>query len=132
MTEFVQECRREWRRLGVPDPIASEMAADLTADLEEARAEGGSPEDVLGNNAFDPRRFAAAWAEVNTYVDAASEPSPVCQACDARAFCGRCPAWSLIETGTTAAPVSYWCEIAQARKSRYSATALTASAANPP
>lgn len=63
MTEFVQECRREWRRLGVPDPIASEMAADLTADLEEARAEGGSPEDVLGNNAFDPRRFAAAWAD---------------------------------------------------------------------
>jgi hypothetical protein len=38
------------------------MAADLTADLEEAEAEGGSPEDVLGNSAFDPRRFAAAWA----------------------------------------------------------------------
>ena len=62
MNEFVDECRREWRRLGVPDPVASEMAADLTADLEEAEAEGGSPEDVLGNSAFDPRRFAAAWA----------------------------------------------------------------------
>ncbi len=62
MNEFVDECRREWRRLGVPDPVANEMAADLTADLEEAEAEGGSPEDVLGNSAFDPRRFAAAWA----------------------------------------------------------------------
>jgi hypothetical protein len=38
------------------------MAADLTADLGEAAAEGESPEDVLGNGAFDPRRFAAAWA----------------------------------------------------------------------
>jgi len=62
VSEFVEECRREWRRLGVPDPIANEMAADLTADLEEAEAEGGSPQDVLGNSAFDPRRFAAAWA----------------------------------------------------------------------
>ncbi len=63
MSEFVEECRREWRRLRVPDPIANEMAADLTADLEEAEAEGGSPEDVLGNSAFDPQRFAAAWAQ---------------------------------------------------------------------
>ena len=62
MNEFVEECRREWRRLGVPDPVANEMAADLNADLEEAEAEGASPEDVLGNSAFDPRRFAAAWA----------------------------------------------------------------------
>ena len=62
MSEFVAECRCEWRRLGVAYPIANEMAADLAADLEEAEAEGGSPEDVLGNSAFDPRRFAAAWA----------------------------------------------------------------------
>lgn len=62
MSEFVDECRQEWRRLGVSDPIANEMAADLAADLEEAEAEGGSAEDVLGNSAFDPRQFAAAWA----------------------------------------------------------------------
>jgi hypothetical protein len=62
MKEFVDECRREWRRLGVSDPIANEMAADLTADIEEAEAEGGSAEDVLGNSAFDPRRFAGSWA----------------------------------------------------------------------
>jgi hypothetical protein len=62
VNEFVDECRREWRRLGVPDPVANEMAADITADLQEAEADGGTPEDVLGNSAFDPRRFAAAWA----------------------------------------------------------------------
>ncbi len=62
MNEFIEECRGEWRRLGVPDPVANEMAADLAADLQEAEAEGGSAEDVLGTSAFDPRRFAAAWA----------------------------------------------------------------------
>jgi hypothetical protein len=62
VNEFVDECRREWRRLGVSEPIANEMAADLTADIEEAEAEGGSAEDVLGNSAFDPRRFAGSWA----------------------------------------------------------------------
>ncbi len=62
MNEFVEECRREWRRLGVPDPIANEMAADLTADIEEAESEGGTAEDVVGNGAFDPERFAGSWA----------------------------------------------------------------------
>jgi hypothetical protein len=73
VSEFVEECRREWKRLGVPEPIANEMAADLTADLHEAEAEGGSPEDVLGNSAFDPRRFAAAWA---TARGVTSPPAP--------------------------------------------------------
>ncbi|HWH12132.1 MAG TPA: hypothetical protein VG165_13465 [Solirubrobacteraceae bacterium] len=62
MSEFVDECRREWKRLRVPDPIANEMAADLAADLQEAEAEGASPEQVLGSEAFDPRSFAASWA----------------------------------------------------------------------
>src|SRR5262249_6625359 len=56
------ECRREWQRLSVPDQVANEMAADLKADLEEAEAEGASPEAVLGSEAFDPRSFAASWA----------------------------------------------------------------------
>jgi hypothetical protein len=73
VSDFVEECRREWRRLGVPDPVANEMAADLTVDLEEAEAEGGSPEDVLGNSAFDPRRFAAAWAAARGVTSA---PAP--------------------------------------------------------
>ena len=62
MSEFVEECRREWKRLRVPDPIANEMAADLVADLNEAEADGASPEEVLGNAAFDARTFAATWA----------------------------------------------------------------------
>lgn len=62
MNEFVEECRREWKRLGVPDPVANEMAADLAADLREAEAEGVSAEEVLGSGAFDPRSFASAWA----------------------------------------------------------------------
>jgi hypothetical protein len=73
VSDFVEECRREWRRLGVPDPVANEMAADLTVDLEEAEAEGGSAEDVLGNSAFDPRRFAAAWAAARGVTSA---PTP--------------------------------------------------------
>jgi hypothetical protein len=62
VNKFVEECRSEWKRLGVPDSVANEMAADLAADLEEAEAEGASAEDVLGSGAFDPRSFAAAWA----------------------------------------------------------------------
>lgn len=74
MIEFVEECRREWKRLGVPDPIANEMALDLTADIEEAESDGGSAEDVLGNSLFDPRRFAAAWASARGVT---SPPIPV-------------------------------------------------------
>jgi hypothetical protein len=62
MNGFVDECRREWKRLRVPDPVADEMATELVADLDEAEAEGASAEDVLGSGASDPRAFAASWA----------------------------------------------------------------------
>jgi hypothetical protein len=62
VNEFVEECRREWKRLGVPDPVANEMAAELEADLQEAEGEGVSAEEVLGSGAFDPRAFATGWA----------------------------------------------------------------------
>lgn len=62
MTEFVEQCRREWSRLGVPAAFANEMAGDLEADLAEARADGVSPEAVLGNGYFDAECFAASWA----------------------------------------------------------------------
>jgi hypothetical protein len=70
VNEFVQECRSEWKRLGVPDAVADEMAAELTADLEEAAAEGVPAEDVLGSAAGDPRAFAAAWAAERGVVGA--------------------------------------------------------------
>jgi hypothetical protein len=62
MSEFVEQCRGEWRRLGVADPLAEEMAADLASDLEEAEAEGLSATEYLGASASDPRVFAASWA----------------------------------------------------------------------
>ena len=68
MTEFVDACRQEWKRLGVPDPVANEMAADLDADLAEANAEGVSAAEVLGSGAFDPRSFAAEWATARGVV----------------------------------------------------------------
>jgi hypothetical protein len=85
VNEFVEECRREWRRLGVPDPIANEMAADLTADIEEAESEGGTAEDVLGNSAFDPQRFAGSWA-IARGVTAPPAPSRVPRRWPALAF----------------------------------------------
>jgi hypothetical protein len=62
MNDFVEQCRQEWKRLGVPDPLAEEMAADLASDLREAEADGVSAEEFLGSSAFDPRSFAASWA----------------------------------------------------------------------
>jgi beta-lactam-binding protein with PASTA domain len=60
MKAFVEECRHEWKRLGVPGLLADEMAAELEADLTEAEAEGISAADLLGES--DPHRFAATWA----------------------------------------------------------------------
>jgi hypothetical protein len=62
MSDFVTQCRSEWKRLGVPDPLADEMAADLASDLHDAEAEGVSAEELLGSSVFDPRSFAATWA----------------------------------------------------------------------
>jgi hypothetical protein len=62
MSDFVEQCRLEWKRLGVSDPLADEMAADLASDLSEAEADGVSVEELLGRSAFDPPSFAAKWA----------------------------------------------------------------------
>jgi hypothetical protein len=62
VSDFVDQCRRQWKKLRVPDSVADEMAADLEADLREAEAEGVSAEEVLGSSAFDPRSFATSWA----------------------------------------------------------------------
>jgi hypothetical protein len=60
VNDFIEQCRREWERLGVPDLLAEKMAADLAADLREAEAEGISADDYLG--ASDARAFASSWA----------------------------------------------------------------------
>jgi hypothetical protein len=69
MSSYVEECRREWRRLGVPDLLADEMAAELEADLAEAQADGVAAAEMLGES--DPRRFAAAWASERGLVSEA-------------------------------------------------------------
>jgi radical SAM protein with 4Fe4S-binding SPASM domain len=60
--------------------------------------------------------FRAAWRQLQRFVDTTPPPSPKCQACDARALCPRCPAWSERETGMLTEPVPYLCEIARARQ----------------
>jgi hypothetical protein len=71
MTAYVEECRQEWKRLGVPDLLAEEMALDLEADLAEAEADGVSAAEMLGES--DPRRFAATWASERGLV---TDPAP--------------------------------------------------------
>ena len=63
--------------------------------------------------------FGQAWEAVQQFVDSAPPLSDECRRCDTRVFCGRCPPWSLMETGTLTEPVQYWCEIARARKERF-------------
>jgi branched-subunit amino acid ABC-type transport system permease component len=58
VTAFVDECRREWRRLRVPAELADEMAYELEADLAEA----GSLEELLGTAPVDASMFARNWA----------------------------------------------------------------------
>lgn len=62
MSDFVEQCRREWKRLGVPDPVAEEMATELASDLSEAEADGVSAQEFLGRSTLDPPSFAATWA----------------------------------------------------------------------
>jgi hypothetical protein len=69
MSRFVEECQKEWKRLGVSQATANEMAADLEVDLAEAEADGVSPEEVLGNGYFDARAFAAEWARARGVID---------------------------------------------------------------
>jgi hypothetical protein len=68
--------------------------------------------------------FRAAWEQVQRYVDNAPPMAPLRIACDARAYCPRCPAWSQLETGTLSDPVPYLCEIANARKERYAPSCM--------
>jgi hypothetical protein len=75
MSDFVEQCRQEWRHLGVPDPLAEEMAADLAADLSEAEAEGVSAEELLGSSFFDPSSFAATWASERGVIPEPPRPA---------------------------------------------------------
>lgn len=73
MSDFVADCRQEWRRLGVSAHLAEEMASDLASDLEEAEAEGVSIEQLLGASASDAAAFAASWAAERGIIPATSD-----------------------------------------------------------
>jgi hypothetical protein len=73
MTAYVDECRHEWKRLGVPDLLAEEMATELESDLAEAQADGVSAAEMLGES--DPRRFAATWASERGLVPEQPQPA---------------------------------------------------------
>jgi len=76
---------------------------------------------VLPQPGARPRKigFAEAWKQLQHYVDIAPPVITDCAACDALPYCGRCPAWSMMESGTLTEAVPYLCEIARARKERY-------------
>jgi hypothetical protein len=75
MNDFVEQCLMEWRRIGVPDAIANEMASDLEADLSDAAADHVPPEEVLGNGIFDAPSFARSWAAARGVIPPAP-PTP--------------------------------------------------------
>ncbi|HEX3873838.1 MAG TPA: hypothetical protein VHW26_06810 [Solirubrobacteraceae bacterium] len=114
MSQFVDECRREWRRLRVPDAVANEMAADLEADLADAEADGASAEQVLGSGAFDPRAFAASWAAER----GVAQPPPVRR--------GRLPGRSRIVVAVVAAALIATLTVGLAASSRGSAATRVA------
>lgn len=74
MNDFVERCLREWRRIGVPEAAANEMAADLDADLRDAAADDVAPEEVLGNGIFDAASFARSWAAARGLIPPAHIP----------------------------------------------------------
>ncbi len=63
--------------------------------------------------------FKEAWKQVGSFVETAPPASAECRSCEALPYCGRCPAWSMMETGTLTQPVPYLCAIAKARLERY-------------
>ncbi|MBV5330438.1 MAG: radical SAM protein [Chlorobium sp.] len=65
--------------------------------------------------------FQLAWEQLYRFVDDSPSLDPACLACDVRIYCPRCPAWSAVENNTLTKPVPYLCEIAKARKQRFSA-----------
>lgn len=59
--------------------------------------------------------FLPAWEQVKAFV-ASVPPSEDCSNCDLNQYCIRCPAWSLIETGSVSKSVPYLCGVASERK----------------
>jgi len=100
MTNVVDECRRTWRRLGVPREMAEEMAADVKADIAAAEADGFSAAAVIG---ADPRAFATAWATERGIV----RPRLRLALTAASALVGAVP-WGLLSSSCTGLRATRW------------------------
>ena len=59
VADVITACERYWREAGLSRGTVDEMSAELRAHLDEATAEGKTPEDVIGANVAD---FAESWA----------------------------------------------------------------------
>ncbi len=59
--EFVEECQREWDRLGVPPAVADDLTARLEAEIEAA-GDGTVPARIAGHSTHDVQAFAGTWA----------------------------------------------------------------------
>jgi PASTA domain len=60
VNEFVEECRREWDRLGLAPAVVDDLAAQLETELEDAGEP--MPARIRGHSAADPRALAVALA----------------------------------------------------------------------
>lgn len=65
MRDVLRECKRNWRRLGVPAQVSAEMAEELQAELIAATAEGVPAMAFVDG---DPAGFAHAWASARGVV----------------------------------------------------------------
>ena len=61
MDGFVEECQREWERLGVPPSVADDLTARLEAEIEAA-GDGVVPASIEGHSTYDVQAFAGTWA----------------------------------------------------------------------
>jgi PASTA domain len=59
---FVEECRREWERLGVPPSVMDDLTTRLEAELEAAGDGDAIPDQIAGHSTYDVQGFAGTWA----------------------------------------------------------------------
>jgi hypothetical protein len=62
MSDFVEECRHEWERLGLAPLVIDDLTAQLEGELEAADTGDAIPGEIRGYSTYDARAFAAAFA----------------------------------------------------------------------
>ena len=115
----------DWAEVALKGPAATDRGNFYCRSGRAAFVIGPSGEmnvcSLLPRPGARPLRsgFEEAWKQVGCFVEAAPPAAEACRTCEALPYCGRCPAWSMMETGTLTEPVPYLCGIARARLERY-------------